>query len=151
MDTFEKARIADAITRAEMAKMISIYATKILGRQPDTTKTQCTQFSDRHEVNAELQQYLITICQLELMGYWSNGIEIKSSFNPNATITRAEVGVVLSRLLRGNTYANSENQRYQNHLLALYKAKIITLIDNPMMQELRGNILLMLLRMSQSS
>jgi DNA-binding XRE family transcriptional regulator len=29
METFEEARIADGITRAEMAKMISVYVEKI--------------------------------------------------------------------------------------------------------------------------
>jgi hypothetical protein len=64
MNTLEQARIVDGITRAEMAKMISVYAMKILGREPDTTKKECTQFNDMNQTNTELQSYIITSCQL---------------------------------------------------------------------------------------
>jgi hypothetical protein len=105
MDTYQKARIPDHLTRAEMAKMIAVYATKFLHRTPDTSKIACTQFSDRKEVNAELQGYLVQICQLGLMGMQANGVDVQSNFRPNETLTRAEAGTTLSRMLRGNRYA----------------------------------------------
>lgn len=55
MDTYEKARIEDKLTRAETAKIISIYAKKFLDKKEDTTKHLCTQFTDIKEVNTELQ------------------------------------------------------------------------------------------------
>jgi hypothetical protein len=148
MPTFAQARITDATTRAEMAKMITVYATKILHKQPDKSKTACTQFTDTTTVNKELQEYIISVCQLGLMGYKSDGQNTQPAFYPNATITRAEVGVILSRMLRGTTYAGTETQRYQNHLQALHTFKIMTNISNPMIVELRGNIFLMLSRIS---
>jgi hypothetical protein len=91
MPTFEKARIPDAITRAEMAKMISVYATNIFGYTSNTKKFKCLLFTDRRETNTELQGYITTACQLGLMGYYANGKDIQSAFRPNDTITRAEV------------------------------------------------------------
>ena len=55
MPTIEEARIIDEITRAEMAKMISVYAKKFRGKTEDTSKQACTQFTDMHETNEELQ------------------------------------------------------------------------------------------------
>jgi hypothetical protein len=38
------------------------------------------------------------------MGYYADGIEVQPSFRPNDTMTRAEVGTLLSRLLWGDLY-----------------------------------------------
>ncbi|MDR0859681.1 MAG: hypothetical protein LBO09_01495 [Candidatus Peribacteria bacterium] len=50
-------------------------------------------------------------------------------------------------MLRGNTYAGTEEQWYQKHLEALREKGIMKLIDTPMMLELRGNMFIMLMRM----
>ena len=44
MSTIDNANMYGAITRAEMAKMLSVYATEVLGNTPDTSKA-CT-FTD---------------------------------------------------------------------------------------------------------
>ena len=44
MDSIDNANMYGAITRAEMAKMLSVYAKEVLGNTPDTSKA-CT-FSD---------------------------------------------------------------------------------------------------------
>lgn len=67
MDSFEKLRINDGITRAEMAKMISVYAENVLDRKIDTNKFACSTFQDMDEVNEELKGYIIKSCQLGLM------------------------------------------------------------------------------------
>ena len=92
MESLEEARIADAITRAEMAKVISVYAKTFMEKKPNVSKfTQCLAFSDMWEVNSELQFFILEACELGLMGYYANGIDIQPSFRPNDTITRAEV------------------------------------------------------------
>jgi hypothetical protein len=91
MRTIQAARIHDAITRGEMAKIISVYATKILGRDIPNTKPQCRQFQDLTTVNAELQSYIITACEIEQMGYRANGVDFLTYFRPNDKISRAEV------------------------------------------------------------
>ena len=91
MDSFEKARTSDALTRAEMAKMISVYTQIFMQKQPDITKfSQCSAFSDIREVNEELQMFILKACELGLMGYYANGIDFLTYFRPNDPITRAE-------------------------------------------------------------
>ncbi|MDR0859680.1 MAG: S-layer homology domain-containing protein [Candidatus Peribacteria bacterium] len=100
MPTFEDARISDSITRAEMAKMISVYAnafTPNKGLQPlagqDTVRplAECENFTDLNQTNPELQSHIIQACELGLMGYYANGKDTQPAFRPNDTITRAEV------------------------------------------------------------
>jgi hypothetical protein len=52
-------------------------------------------------------------------------------------------------MLRGTQYASQPGDAtyYQRHLEALKKAEIMKLISDPMMQELRGNMFIMLRRM----
>ncbi|GHV22455.1 hypothetical protein FACS189428_4550 [Clostridia bacterium] len=128
-----------------MAKMISIYAIKLFQKTPDTSRIDCSQFSDLSQAGADLQSYIIQSCQLGLMGMDGDGIGVQESFLPKNSITRAEVGTVLSRLLRGTTYATQlgDETYYGRHLQALKKAGIMNFISNPDMIELRGNILLM--------
>jgi hypothetical protein len=51
-------------------------------------------------------------------------------------------------LLRGTTYAGDEEHWYQKHLEALRENKIMNYITVPTMLELRGNMFIMLMRMS---
>jgi hypothetical protein len=82
------------------------------------------------------------------MGYYSDGQTVKPAFNPNDTITLAEVATTISRLLRGTKYRGNEQWRYQNHLLALQKAGVIERVANPMRRELRGNVLTIFYKLS---
>ncbi|GHV23170.1 hypothetical protein FACS189428_6320 [Clostridia bacterium] len=144
--TYEEARTTDAILRQEMAKMISTYAIKLFQKTPDTEKIDCSQFKDLAQAGGDLQPYVIQSCQLGLMGMNGDGIGVQENFSPKSSITRAEFGTVLSRLLRGTTYASQlgDETYYGRHLQALKKAGIMNFISNPDMLELRGNILLML-------
>jgi len=67
------------------------------------------------------------------------------TFNPNEEVTRAQFGTVLSRTLRGNQY-NGGEPFYLLHLNALQKAVIMKQIDTPQNKELRGFVMLMLMR-----
>ncbi len=55
MDSYTTARMIDGITRSEMAKAITLYATKILNQEPNTLITGCKEFQDISHINAELQ------------------------------------------------------------------------------------------------
>jgi hypothetical protein len=88
------------------------------------------------------------VCQLGLMGYYSDGKTVQSAFRPNATITLAEVATIISRLLRGEIYKGSEERWYHNHLLALQKIGIIPQNIDPMRKELRGNVFEMLMNIT---
>jgi len=136
MNSIDRANIKWNITREEMAKMISNYAVNILWKAPDTTKS-CL-FSDSN-INPGLVQFVTESCQLWLMWQWA------TSFRPKDSVTRAEFWTVLSRALRWNknewwsTY-------YENHLKALKSEWIMTKIDTPMNKEVRGYVMLMLMR-----
>ena len=68
MPSLEAARFGDAITRAEVAKVISVYATQVLNKEI-LEKEACKAFMDIKEVNEELQGYITQACNLGLMGY----------------------------------------------------------------------------------
>ena len=73
----------------------------------------------------------------------SNGAPVKN-FNPHAIVTRGEFGTVLSRSLYGSLY-DGWTPFYKNHLIALKKANIIK-NNIALNKELRGNVMLMLMR-----
>ncbi|MDR3169673.1 MAG: hypothetical protein LBU27_08270 [Candidatus Peribacteria bacterium] len=131
-----------------MAKMISTFARKLLHKTPNTEKVDCSQFTDLSLANLDLQPYVVESCQLGLMGMHGDGIGVQEEFFPARTITRAEVGTILSRLLRGTTYATQPGDEtyYDRHLQALKNAGIMKVITQPEMLELRGNILLLLMK-----
>jgi hypothetical protein len=79
----ENANIYGAITRAELAKVISNWANKVLGVEADTSSTPS--FSDINSLkNSDLYAAVITATQMGLMG---QGI---TAFRPYDTVTRAE-------------------------------------------------------------
>jgi hypothetical protein len=84
-----------------------------------------------------------TAYQLELM--WV-GI---TTFNPTARMTRAEFGTVLSRALRGSTYNTLKGTYYESHLQQLQKIWIMKDISAPFSMEIRGYVMLMLMRAGQ--
>ena len=91
------------------------------------------------------QYYAMIACRFGLMGYESNGITVKQHFDLYTTIDRAQFGTILSRLLRG-TRNNGGAPYYLNHLSALQKVGIMTKIDTPRQDELRGWVMLMMMR-----
>ena len=138
MSSIENANMYGAITRAEMAKMLSVYATEVLKNTPDTSKA-CT-FTDIDSVKGDLHDFIIESCQLGIMG---QGI---TAFRPYDTISRAEFGTALSRVLWGDKYEGG-TPYYANHLNALKAAAIMNQIANAeSTKEIRGYVMLMLMR-----
>ena len=132
----EKANMKWLLIRAHMAKMIVNYAVNVLGRIPDPS-INC-EFNDIGNQSWEMQWYIKQACQLWLM--W---VDIKF-FSPTKTVTRAQFGTVLSRLLWGDLH-DGPTPYYAEHLTALQEESIISVI-NPDLKELRGYIMLMLMR-----
>ncbi|HBB04410.1 TPA: hypothetical protein DCZ39_06020 [Patescibacteria group bacterium] len=99
-------------------------------------------FDDVANQSTEMKFYIKLSCQLGLMGV---GI---TDFNPNGGVTRAEFGTVLSRALYGNTYNTTGNMYYTNHLNALKANNVIT-NTNPRLKEVRGYVMLMLMRAAE--
>ncbi|MDR0859502.1 MAG: hypothetical protein LBO09_00535 [Candidatus Peribacteria bacterium] len=89
MSTIQAARLNDPLTRAELAKLMSQYAIKVLGKTPDTSK-DCSAFSQSIAHYAtDLQGYMTTSCQLGIMGIQSDGTPL-SDFMPDNYVIRAE-------------------------------------------------------------
>jgi len=138
MPTIDKADLHGNLTRIAMAKMVANYVLSLNLQKPDLDK-KC-EFSDiSSDLNKDYDNGVTKACQLGLMGVW-----IKE-FNPNGIVSRAEFGTVLSRALRWAKY-NNDNIYYEKHLEALKKDWIMTKIENPKAQELRGRVMLMLMR-----
>lgn len=93
-----QARLYEPITRAELAKMMSVYAMKFLEKAPLTWKVWCADFQDTNQTSSELANFMKLSCELEIMGLQSDGKTPLSTFRPNDIVSRAEFATVLSRM-----------------------------------------------------
>jgi hypothetical protein len=89
------------------------------------------------ELDAEYANGVTLACQLGIMWVWI------TDFRPFDPVVRAEFGTALSRLLFG--LADGEEAYYTTHLAKLKEAWIIK-NDDPTLEELRGYVMLMLMR-----
>ena len=136
------ARLDQPLTRAELAKMMSVYVTKVLGKQPILTGV--AQYPDVDSKMGDLADYIQLAYQLQIMGIHHDGTAL-SHFEPNKFVTRAEFATVFSRVLYGAKYNQDGKDWANGHLNALKEAGILKNIT-PNMLELRGRVLLMLQR-----
>lgn len=137
INSIQDADIEGNLIRAHMAKMMVNYAIKVLKKTPNTW-ANCV-FDDIADQSTEMKLYIRLACQLGLMGVGIN------DFNPNGEVTRAEFGTVLSRALYGDANNAEGGMYYIKHLNALKANNIITNI-NPWLKEIRGYVMLMLMR-----
>ena len=135
MDSINKANMNGPLNRIAMAKMLSNYAMNVLGKKP--ANVVVPNFPD---VSAELNEqywWAVTLAyQLWIM--WLN----IDKFRPNDPVTRAEFGTALSRMLY---WLSDGNPYYSTHLAKLKRENIIS-NDTPNLKELRGYVMLMLMR-----
>jgi len=136
--SIENANMYGSLIRSHMAKMMVKFAKEVYGRTADTSLA--CEFTDVANQSDEMKGYITEACQMGLMGV---GI---TAFNPNGTVTRAQFGTVLSRVLYGDTYNVDTNPYYADHLQALKDAGIMTMISNPDQLEVRGYVMLMMQR-----
>ncbi len=102
-------------------------------------------YGDYASADAETQQFMLEACAMGLMwrdGKWGT----TKLFRRADSVSRAEFGTVLSRALRWTQYDRWWENWYAGHLEALKTAWIMTKIDTPMMQEIRGYVMIMLMR-----
>ncbi|MCX6823003.1 MAG: right-handed parallel beta-helix repeat-containing protein [candidate division SR1 bacterium] len=143
MPTIQRANMNGPLLRKDMAKMISNFAINVMGKNV-STGVKCD-FLDMKSLSKETQYYAIAACRLGLMGYESDGVRVKHTFDPNVEVDRAQFGTILSRLIRG-TKNNGGVMYYTNHLSALKTEGIMTKIATPNQKELRGRVMVMLKR-----
>lgn len=140
MPTIEQANMNSPIIRAEIAKMLSNWV-KSLWYTPDTSKS--CKFNDISSVKWDLYTAIIESCQLGIMGQWIN------NYRPYDTITRWEVSTAVSRILWWGQY-EWWDPFYRNHMNALRNIWVLDNLNNPNTNELRWNVMVMLMRASDS-
>jgi len=142
MSTIQKADMSWKLTRIQMAKMLSYYAINVLWQKPD--ETRINKFNDISEkLDAQYDSGVTLAYQLWIM--WINMPNNK--FRPNDEVTRAEFATALSRMLYNTSdwEYKSTPKYFIHHMEKLVKEWIIT-NDNPKMKELRGYVMIMLMR-----
>ena len=141
-DNIMKANLKRNLTRAELAKMMSIYSEELLGRT--RVKSGSVSYPDVSDKLWDLAYYIQEWYRLQIMGIHADGTAL-SKFSPNFNVTRWEFGTVFSRVLHGGKYNIGNSHYYEKHLEVLKDEWILT-NTNPKLIEKRGWILLMLYR-----
>ena len=148
MRTIQEARLDQPLTRAELAKIMSVYAMKEYHLKP--LRAGAANYKDVNTDLGDLADYIQIAYQLQIMGINADGTPIQA-FEPHKLVSRAEFATVLSRVIWGNKHNISGDDRYSAHLQALKKYEIITSDVPANWWELRGRALLMLHRTAKSS
>jgi len=141
-DNIMKANFNKPITRAELDKMMSIYAKYLLWRSYIVNEN--VSYPDVDSSLWDLASYIQEWYKLQIMGIHANGVAL-NNFLPNSLVTRWEFGTVFSRVLYGNKYNVDGANYYEKHLQVLKDAGILT-NTNHSLTELRGWVVLMLYR-----
>ena len=148
MRTIQEARLDQPLTRAELAKIMSVYAMKEYHLKP--LITGAVNYKDVNADLGDLADYIQIAYQLQIMGINADGTPMQA-FEPHKLVSRAEFATVLSRVIWGNKHNIAGDDRYSAHLQVLKKYEIITSDVPANRWELRGRALLMLHRTAKSS
>ena len=141
-DNIMKANLRKNLTRAELAKMLSVYSEELLGRT--RVKNESVTYPDVSDKLGDLAYFIQEWYKLQIMWIHADGTAL-SKFSPSSSVTRWEFGTVFSRVLHGNKYNIGNSHYYEKHLEVLKDEWILT-NTNPKLIEKRGLILLMLYR-----
>jgi len=143
INDIEKARLNSPLTRAQLAKMMSQYLTNVLWETPVATEEKAN-YSDVNESLGDLADFIEVAYAYKIMWINADGTPLKK-FNPKGQVTRAEYATVFSRVLFGDKFNKAEWKYYENHIKALKSVWILT-NDNHSIKELRGWVMLMMYR-----
>ena len=138
MATIQKADLNGNLTRIVMAKMLSQYAINVLWMTPD--ETRINKFNDVNEnLDSEYNSWVSRAYQLWIM--WINMPDER--FRPFDLVPRSEFVTALSRMKYRTP--DGKDVYYSTHMELLNKLWIVKVMD-PTMLELRGYVMLMLMR-----
>ncbi len=136
MPTIEQANMTWEIIRAEIAKMLANWVKKFWYYADPNIPCN---FTDTTSVKWDLAIAIIESCKYWIMWQWI------TQFRPYDKITKAEVATAVSRILRWTQY-NWWTPFYLNHVNALKNAWVLTDSFNINSNELRGNVMTILMR-----
>lgn len=129
------ANLNKELSRLETAKMLNIFAMRVMWKE-ENPSNNCKWYSDLNQ-----SEHLIANKSCYLWIMWI-GID---KFRPKDSVSRAEFGTVLSRILYWDTYNVTNWKYYEKHLKALKDNGVIT-NTNPSLKEKKWYVLLMLKR-----
>jgi len=150
-NTIQGAKLWEFLNRAEMAKIVTVFETKILDAVPNKTK-DCSAFADSISwYNSEMKNYMVASCQLERMWIHTANHKPIKDFMPRKFVSRAEFWTILSRILWWKKHEASKNSSkyYVEHLNSLKNDNILNNID-PTLKERRSYAVLMVYRAAKS-
>lgn len=143
IDDINKAKLNTKITRAELAKMMVVFMSWTLEKDPIITGS--TVYKDVNKEKLwDLADYVQLAYQYQIMWINADGTPMEN-FNPNKPVSRWEFATVLSRVLYGDTYNQNWDRYYEKHIDALNKANILNNSDHNI-TEWRWWIIMMLYR-----
>jgi len=143
IDDINKAKLNTKITRAELAKMMVVFMSWTLEKDPIITGS--TVYKDVNKEKLwDLADYVQLAYQYQIMWINADGTPMEN-FNPNKPVSRWEFATVLSRVLYGDTYNQNWYNYYEKHIEALNKANILNNPDHNI-TEWRWWIIMMLYR-----
>ena len=145
MPTLQSAMMEKGLTRAELAKILSVFTQKFTDKKVIENKVGC-EFADKAEAAGDLANYMNLACKLEIMGLHADGKTPLTNFMPNKFVSRAELATVFSRVLNGNQYDNNDGNAYWTKHIEVLKGAGILADTTPTLQEVRANIFLMIYR-----
>ena len=143
IDDINKAKLNTKITRGELAKMMVMFMSWVLQKEPIITGSVNYKDVDAKKL-WDLEWYIQLAYQYQIMGINADWTPIEK-FDPKKPVTRWEFATVLSRILYSNTYNQSWAKYYEKHIEALNKANILS-DTNPNLTEWRWWIMTMLYR-----
>lgn len=141
IDDVSKVKFNKKITRAELAKMMVVFMSWVLEKEPILTGDINYEDVDPQKL-WDLTWYIELAYKYQIMWIKADWSSLKN-FNPDRTVTRAEFATVLSRVLYGNIYNQTWKNYYEKHIEALEKANILS-NTNPDLVEARWWIMTML-------
>lgn len=136
MPSIEEANMNWEIIRTEIAKMLANWV-KSIGYYADPN-ISCN-FTDTASVKWDLATAIIESCKYWIMWQWI------TEFRPYDKITKAEVATAISRILWWSQY-DWWTPFYTNHVYALENAWVLTDRNNINSNELRWNVMTMLMK-----
>ena len=144
MPTIIEADMYGPLNRISMAKMLSQYAINVLWKTPDTSIDVPTFPDITPELNEQFWNAVTLAYQLWIM--WINIDE----FRPFDLVPRSEFGTALSRMLYQTSDWEYEktDEYYTLHFQKLKDEWIMSVFD-PYMKELRGYVMIMLMRSAE--
>lgn len=112
------------ITRGQFAKLLALLAAQ-QGRNKIKSHEACSEYRDLNQAPWDLKNYIIEVCEYDLMWIHTNG-RIMKQFYPKGYLTQAEIVTTLSRLLRWKTYDQNWSRFWEKHMDAFLESQYLS-------------------------